>query len=425
MLAGAPPSGAPPLSAPATLLVPLPLWADATRDALLWIGAPIYVWWRARDRTTLDDYPAEWGADAPRVSVVVPARDEARNIGDCVRSVLATTYPHVELVVVDDHSADGTAALARAAAPGDPRLRVLDNPPLPAGWMGKQWACATGAAAATGEILCFADADTRHAPDLLPRAVRALGDRGAALLSVAGHQELGTFWEKAVQPQVFAVIAGRYGGGDRVSQARRPVDKIANGQCLLMTRAAYARVGGHAAVRDVVVEDLKLAQRTAALGLPVHLVVGERQLATRMYTSLAELVRGWRKNVYAGGREAMPLGAFGQLLFPFLLLFPAAAQLLPVGVLLAALVTPVSDRETLAAIIKVGATLTFWAAVYRRAGLSPLWALVFPVGAAAYCAIALQAIARGRRVEWRGREYLSATGAGAAGAADPSVTRAA
>jgi hypothetical protein len=389
--------------------VPLPLWADAARDAFAWLAAPIYVWWRARDRTTLDDYPTDAPAHAPRVSIIVPARDEARNVDTCVRSILGTTYPDVELLVVDDHSTDGTAALARAAAPGDPRLRVLDNPPLPPGWMGKQWACATGAAAATGAVLCFADADTTHAPDLIPRAVNALRARHAALLSVAGRQALGTFWEKVVQPQVFAVIAGRYGGGDRVSRARRPVDKIANGQCLLITREAYDQVGGHAAVRDVVVEDLKLAQRTAALGLPVHLVVGERQLTTRMYTSLPELVKGWRKNVYAGGREAMPLGLLGQLLFPLLLVLPAAAQLLPVGVLLAAFVTPVSDRDTLAAIIKLGATLTFWAAVYRRSGLSPLWALLFPLGAATYLAIALQAIARGRRVEWRGREYLSAT----------------
>lgn len=391
--------------------MPLPLWTDAVRDALPWIAAPLFVWWRARDRTTLDDYPATADpATAPRVSVVVPARDEARNIARCVRSVLATTYPHVELLVVDDHSADGTAALARAAAPGDPRLRVLDNPPLPAGWMGKQWACATGAAAATGDVLCFADADTEHAPDLLPRTVAALEARRAALLSVAGRQALGSFWEKVVQPQVFAVIAGRYGGGDRVSRARRPVDKIANGQCLLMTRAAYEQVGGHAAVRDVVVEDLKLAQRTATLGLPVHLVVGERQLTTRMYTSLPELVKGWRKNVYAGGREAMPLGIVGQLIFPLLLLLPAVAQLLPVAVLVAACVTPVGDRATLAAVIEIGATLTFWAAVYRRAGLSPLWGLLFPLGAATYAAIALQAIARGRRVEWRGREYLNAAG---------------
>lgn len=384
-----------------------PFWS-AVVDALPWLVAPLVVWWRARDRTTLDSYPARAPADAVRVSVIVPARDEARNIARCVRSVLGTTYPDVELLVVDDHSADGTAELARAAAAGDGRLRVLDNPPLPPGWMGKQWACATGAAAATGRVLCFADADTEHAPDLLPRAVAALRARDAALLSVAGRQELGSFWEKVVQPQVFAVIAARYGGGDRVSRARRPVDKIANGQCLLMTRAAYDRVGGHAAVRDVVVEDLKLAQRTAEAGLPVHLVTGERQLATRMYTSLAELVRGWRKNVYAGGREAMPLGAAGQLLFPFLLLLPAAAQLKPLAVLLAAPFVLVPDRDLLAAVIAVGATATFWAAVYRRAGLSPLWALAFPVGAAAYLLIALQAIARGRRVEWRGREYRTA-----------------
>lgn len=387
----------------------LPLWALALRDVLPWLVAPLLVWWRSRDRTTLDDYPAEPPPNAARVSVIVPARDEARNIGRCVRSVLASTYPALELLVVDDHSADGTAALARDAAAGDPRLHVLDNPPLPAGWMGKQWACTTGAAAATGSTLCFADADTAHAPDLLARTVNAMTARGSALLSVAGHQELGTFWEKVIQPQVFAVIAGRYGSGDRVSRARRPVDKIANGQCLLMTRAAYDAVGGHASVRAIVVEDLALAQRTAALGFPVHLVVGERQLTTRMYTSLAELVRGWRKNVYAGGREAMPLGKLGQLLFPLLLLVPAGAQLWPVAILLLSLVTPISARTTLGAIVALGATLAFWSAVYRRATLSPLWALAFPLGAAAYLLIALQAIARGRRVEWRGREYLSAS----------------
>ena len=384
---------------------------QAALDVLPWLVGPPLVWWRARDRTTLDSYPAEAVPNAPRVSVVVPARDEARNIGRCVCSVLATTYPDLELLVVDDHSADGTAELARAAAAGDPRLRVLATPPLPEGWMGKQWACHTGAAAATGAILCFADADTAHTPDLLPRTVNAVRARGAALLSVAGHQELGSFWERVVQPQVFAVIAGRYGGGDRVSRARRPVDKIANGQCLLMTREAYAAVGGHAAVRGVVVEDLALAQRTAAFGLPVHLVLGERQLSTRMYTSLAELVRGWRKNVFAGGREAMPLGAAGQLLFPLLLVLPALVQLGPVAVLLAGLFAPLPERALLGGAIATGATLLFWAAGYRRAGLSPLWALLFPVGAAAYLAIALQAIARGRRVEWRGREYVSARGA--------------
>ncbi|MDF1506092.1 glycosyltransferase [Roseisolibacter sp. H3M3-2] len=387
-------------------------WLAAAGDAFPWLAGPLVVWWRGRDSRSLDDYPAALPAHAPLVSVVVPARDEARNVGRCVASVLATRWPHLELLVVDDHSTDGTADVARAAAAGDPRLRILDSPPLPAGWMGKQWACATGAAAARGDVLCFADADTAHAPDLLPRALRAIHDRRADLLSVAGRQEMDTFWEKVVQPQVFAVIAGRFGGTERVSRSRNAVDKIANGQCLLMTRAAYDRVGGHGAVRDAVAEDLKMAQRTHEAGLSVHLLLGEAQLSTRMYTSLRELVVGWRKNVFAGGREAMPLGRLGQWIFPLLLLLPALLQLYPLGILLAARAGWLHDVTIIrAAFISVAATLLFWAATYRRAGLSPLWALAFPLGAGTYLTISLQAIARGRRVEWRGREYVSASGA--------------
>jgi chlorobactene glucosyltransferase len=391
--------------------VPFPLptaaWGDALRDALPWLVAPLVLWWRARDSCSLDDYPAEPPQAPLRVSVIVPARDEARNIARCVRSLLASTWPRLEVLVVDDHSSDGTGAIARALAAEDPRVRVLDNPPLPGGWMGKQWACATGARHARGDVLCFADADTTHAPDLLPRAVAALTARRAGLLSIAGRQEMHTFWEKAVQPQVFAIIAGRYGGSERVSRSNRPVDKIANGQCLLMTRAAYDSVGGHAAVRNMVTEDLKLAQRTCEAGLPVHLLLGERQLATRMYTSRAELVAGWRKNVFAGGREAMPLGRVGQWLFPVLLLFPAFVQLWPPALLLAATLGWADPAEMPGAALATGATLLTWAAIYWRAGLSPLWALCYPIGAAAFALIALQAIARGQRVEWRGRRYVS------------------
>ena len=392
----------------ATTLLP---WLAAAGDAFPWLAGPLFVWWRGRDSRSLDDYPAAVPAQAPLVSVVIPARDEARNVGRCVASVLATRWPALEVLVVDDHSSDGTADVARAAAPGDARVRVLQNPPLPAGWMGKQWACATGARHARGDVLCFADADTTHAPDLLPRAVCAMRERGADLLSVAGRQEMESFWEKVVQPQIFAVIAGRYGGTERVSRSRHAVDKIANGQCLLMTRDAYDAVGGHAAVRDVVAEDLKLAQRTHAAGRSVHLLLGEAQLATRMYTSLRELIGGWRKNVFAGGREAMPLGRFGRAIFPLLLLLPALLQLYPLGVLLAARAGWIEDPTTIrGALIAVVATLLFWAATYRRAGLPAWWALLFPIGAGTYLTITVQAIARGQRVEWRGREYVSASG---------------
>src|SRR5205823_1816925 len=113
--------------------------------------APIIAVARARRSRSLDEFPDAPPAAAPRVSVVIPARNEAHNIDRCVRSVLSTTYPDVEVVVVDDHSVDGTAEKARRLAADDARLRVVVNPDLPHGWFGKQWACHTGARQARGQ----------------------------------------------------------------------------------------------------------------------------------------------------------------------------------------------------------------------------------------------------------------------------------
>src|SRR5215831_9380086 len=229
--------------------------------ALPFVVAPIVVVARASRSRSLGDVSANLDPDAPLVSVIIPARNEQRNIERCVRSVLATAYPRIEVIVVDDHSADDTGPIARNIAAGDSRLRVVLSPPLPAGWFGKQWACATGAEQAWGELLLFTDADTRHAPDLLPRAVNALRREGADLVTVGGHQELHSFWERVIQPHVFVLISIRYGGTEEVSRATRPVDVIANGQFLLIRQETYRDIGGHESVRDVVAEDLALAQR--------------------------------------------------------------------------------------------------------------------------------------------------------------------
>jgi chlorobactene glucosyltransferase len=235
--------------------------------ALPWIAFPIFAVWRVGRRTTLDRFPEAAPADGPLVSVIIPARNERRNVERCLRSVLAARYPALEVFLVDDHSEDGTGAIARSIAASDARLRVLESPPLPAGWFGKQWACATGAGAARGDVLLFADADTEQAPDLIARAVSAKRALGADLLSVAGRQELGSFWERLLQPQIFSILLVRFGGTEGVNRARRPEDVIANGQCFLVRRASYDAVGGHAAVRDKVAEDLMLAQATRRAGL--------------------------------------------------------------------------------------------------------------------------------------------------------------
>ena len=340
--------------------------------------------------------------------MVIPARNEARNIRRCVESALTSTYPRLEVIVVDDHSTDGTGAIVEAMMAHDSRLRVMTPEPLPAGWFGKQWACAAGANAARGELLAFLDADTWQSPDLVTRVVNAMTARGSDLLSVAGMQELGSFWERLVQPQIFTIMLQRFGGTELVNRSRYASQKIANGQCLWIRRSAYDALGGHGAVRHEVAEDLALAQHFFRAGRTVTLVLGLNQLSTRMYTSLRELVEGWGKNIYAGGRKAMPLGAVGRAIFPLLLVTPALFGLLPPTVLVLALLGVAGPAALLWASIATGANLVWWLLVYSWLRLSPVYALLHPVGSAAVLYIALFAIVRGRRVRWKEREYQAA-----------------
>jgi chlorobactene glucosyltransferase len=372
-----------------------------------WIIVPAITIARVSGSRDLRDVPADPPADCPLVTIIVPARDERRNIESCLQSALATTYPAAEVVVVDDRSTDGTGDIARRIGADDPRARTIDNPELPDGWFGKPWACMTGARDARGEIFCFADADTRHGPALLARAVRVMQEQQLDMLSVAGHQELGSFWERVIQPQVFWILAQRYGGTDSVNRSRRVRDKIANGQCIFVRRSAYESIGGHGAVRDQVAEDLAIAQRLFAAGKRTALIVGHDELTTRMYTSLGEIMAGWRKNVFAGGREAMPWGRLGQVIFPALLITTPLLTLAPLAVVLAATVVAMPWWLALGASIALGAQVVTWALVYRWMSAPLRYVPLFPLGALAFGIIALQALARGSRVEWKGRAYVT------------------
>ncbi len=383
---------------------------DLARAGLVaspWILGPLATMWRVRRSRELGNESVSVQPDGQLVSVIVPARDERHNIDPCVRSILAGDYRNIEVVVVDDRSTDGTGDVARAIAHDDVRLTVVENPPLPDGWFGKPWACATGARAARGEIFCFTDADARHGPGLVARAVNAMNTRQLDMLSVAGHQELGSFWERVVQPHVFWMIATRYGGTETINRSKRAEDKIANGQCIFVRRSAYESIGGHVAVRDQVAEDVALAQRLFAAGTRTELILGRGELTTRMYTSLREIMAGWRKNVFAGGREAMPWGRVGQVIFPALLLLSPLLTLLPLLGLLGAAVAGGPQWLMLAASIALAAQVGTWAAVYRWMGAPVRFALLFPLGSVVFAIIAIQAIARGSRVEWKGRAYLT------------------
>ncbi|MEX0908705.1 MAG: glycosyltransferase, partial [Gemmatimonadaceae bacterium] len=338
--------------------------------ALPWVLVPIGMVLRMRRSRTLDEFTAEPPRDPPLVSVIVPARNEAGNIARCVRSILATDYPNVELIVVDDQSTDGTGAIAAGLG-----ATVIETPPLPADWFGKQWACWTGKSRARGEILCFTDADTEHAPDLIPRTINAMRALEADLFTVSGRQEMVTLWEKLVQAQVFGMLNAWYGGTEEINRSKHAWRKIANGQYLVIPRAAYDESGGHESVKHTVAEDLMLAQRFHRLGERVLFIEGREQLSTRMYSSLREMIAGWGKNVYAGGMHAMP-PFVPRWVFPFGLVLPPLFNLLPPVALALAALGLGSYPIFVWAAVATAATVLMWMKFYLDAKESVLLALL-------------------------------------------------
>ncbi len=240
----------------------------------------------------------------PLVSVIIPARDEARNIERCVRSVLATTYAPIEVIVVDDRSTDGTAEIIEPAIGNG--VRLVRGAELPAGWFGKQWAIVQGYRVARGELLVFADADTRHEPELLARAVRGLQTERVDLFTVLPRQEMRTFWERLIQPQVFVALESRFAYLASVNRTRTYWNAIANGQFILTTRGAYESAGTHEAVKHSVTDDLLLAQNYVRAGKDIFIAQARDFMTTRMYGSLREIVAGWSKNLASGAPLMAP-----------------------------------------------------------------------------------------------------------------------
>jgi chlorobactene glucosyltransferase len=374
--------------------------------ALPWVVLPLVILWRLRNTASLDAYPAA-AVETPLVSVIVPARNEARSIDACMRSILATTWPAMELIVVNDHSSDGTGDIARRIASNDPRVEVIDNPDLPDGWIGKQWACHNGARIASAPFVLFTDADTRHGPELLARSMNAMRERRADLFTVAGSQVMETFWERLLQPHVFGMLVARFGDTERVSRSRDPYDKIANGQFMLMRRDLYDRTGGHEAVRTHVAEDLRLAQEWTRLGYSVQIVVGFDHMTTRMYEGFAEIWRGWGKNIWAAGRDTISAGPRVRALLRIVAPLVPLWEIIPPVAIAAAVVGAAPIAVGVWGTIAFAANTLFWMMIHLAFRAQVRYALLNPLAALVLVGLFARASWRGERVEWKGRSYVS------------------
>jgi len=230
-----------------------------------------------------------------RISAILPARDEEASIAQAVESVAA--QPEIgEIIVINDQSKDGTAAILAELAAHTPQMRVFETRELPAGWVGKNYAVSLGAAQARGEWLLFTDADAVHQPGSAARALADAAASGAALVSYSPEQETHAWWERAMIPFVYARLAQRFSYG-AVNDPASPA-AAANGQYLFFRRDAYEAIGGHASVAGEVLEDVALARRVKGAGYRLHFGPGEGIARVRMYRSFGAMWQGWTKNLY-------------------------------------------------------------------------------------------------------------------------------
>jgi chlorobactene glucosyltransferase len=355
---------------------------------------------------TVQSVPAP--AEAPLVSVIVPARDEERNIRRCVESLLAQAYPDFELIVLDDRSTDATPEILAELARRDQRLHVLRGEDLPSGWAGKPHALYQAAQSAHGEWICFIDADTFAAPQALASVYAAAEGSSADLFSIFTRQELGSFWEKVILPLVFTALSVGF-APRRVNDPHKP-DAIANGQFIFIKTKVYQALGGHAAIKDSIVEDRDLATLVKHAGYRLVVAEGQAVASTRMYTSLPEMWEGWTKNIFLGLKDRpglLMLGAFGAFVSVF------AALLLPLW-LLGGLIWWSLGGGFVAIAVAVEAVvlwgcLVFWRILACRGmGISGWYALATPLGAGVFAAMmfasAWKVLSR-RGVTWKGRRY--------------------
>ncbi|HTO88123.1 MAG TPA: glycosyltransferase [Thermoanaerobaculia bacterium] len=339
----------------------------------------------------------------PRVSIVIPARNEERDVEAGVRSHLAQDYGNFEVVVVEDRSTDATPRILERLSREDSRLRVVPGAELPEGWLGKPHALAQGAALSGGELILFADADVRYHPRALSEAVTYFAARKLDFLMLIPQFEMRGFWENVLMPYLLVAF---FQAPSFLANWQRPRWIAAGGGAgNLVRRTVYEGVGGHRALADSVVDDVRLAFAVKGAGYRVGLVRADDRIAVRMYRGFREVFDGFTKNfayVYQGLAGLLLLG---------ITVLTLGTGLLPAGALVADLVgLSLPSADVVLAAVACGLAV-FSRVVLAVSYSEPLWpALTHPIMAAVWSGILLRSLFQRfvrRRLTWRGRTFAA------------------
>lgn len=307
----------------------------------------------------------------PMVSILVPARNEEKNIARCVLSLLALDYPAFEVLVLDDQSSDDTRSILEKLSHSHSRLKVLDGDPPSGNQVGKNWACSQLARKAQGELFFFTDADTFHQPGTLKTIVTALEGEQADLLTGFPRQEVHTWGERFLVPffswamLCFNPLALAY----RVSH---PALSGALGQMMLFRREAYRTIDGHEGVSSSIVDDLMLARKIKSNGMRWRVIYIADLISCRMYRNSRDAFNGFAKNLFA---------AFDFRLIPFLFIFIWLAVMFwePLIILMFMIFGQTPHIQANYLIVCLGLSMLVWLLPYFYMGIPYGLALLYPV----------------------------------------------
>ncbi|MBI2167486.1 MAG: glycosyltransferase [Candidatus Omnitrophica bacterium] len=307
--------------------------------ALVWLARA----WRAlralKETPTVEMRSSGSAQPLPSVSVLIPVKNEEDNIGNCLEGLLRQDFPALEIIVTNDHSTDRTPEILSEYSRSHPeRVKILNAPPVPPGWTGKNWALAHGAPHAQGEWLLFTDADTRHEPQMIASVLAHAQGKNLDLLTLTPRCLAEGFWEKTLQPAAMAFL-GLWFPFAKVNDPDSPV-VFGNGQFLMIRKKVYESLGGHEKVKGEFLEDFALVRLAKAARFRIECAFGTKIFGTRMYRSLRGIWLGWRR-IYLHAFEKNParllakaLSVFAFSTLPFFF-FPAGLSVLFLIVLVA------------------------------------------------------------------------------------------
>ena len=373
--------------------------------ACLWIAGAVWFLLKGRNQPTLN-LASDVEPPHERVSVIVPVRNEAhRVLRENITSLLNQSYPHFEVVVVDDRSTDNSLAVLKelSASPLGRRMKIVEGRELPRDWLGKPHALHQGFQAADGQLILTTDADIIFHPDALKTSVYYLKSRNLDVLSLVPRLRLETFWEKVFMP-VFGWFCFLAMPLYRVNDPERK-ETIGVGNFFLLSRKALESVGGFEAIKDDVAEDLRLGELVKQVGLRFRVETAPGLISTRMYSGVMEIWDGFSKNLFSALKFSVPRGIAGAL---SILIFGFLPALLAVILFLLGMHVP-----AMLFAISYLVQLIIFSIIIINIEENPMYSVFIPFGFGLYSMILMNSVYRivsGRGVNWKGRNIYEKGG---------------